>query len=110
MNKLTQDVLHEYLKKKYKHKKECARRRKLTFSLSFEDLAELYKTPYCYYTGVELGLNELSVERVDNSIGYTKENTVLCDRILNQKKGWLSFEEISCLYQGIVKHQLEKEA
>jgi hypothetical protein len=45
----------------------------------------------CVYTGFEMELQpntllSVSVERIDSSIGYTSENTVLCCNAVNRMK------------------------
>lgn len=64
-----------------------------------------YKT--CFYTGKPFGeegtLFARSFDRVDSSKGYVEGNVVACTVDINQKKSNLSIEEITCLYNKLVK-------
>ena len=63
-----------------------------------------YKT--CYYTNkpfTEDGPNARSFDRIDSDKGYIEGNVVACTIDINGKKSNLSFEEISCIYQKLVK-------
>lgn len=78
--------------KKYFEKFQNATKRGIDFDLSFTDMKRLLKETHCYYTGVELVDDRdsplrLSLERVDENIGYTKENTKAVTLAANKWKG-----------------------
>jgi hypothetical protein len=61
--------------------------------LSVDDIVELWdkQSGICAYSGMEMTfasneLNTMSLERIDSSIGYTKENTILICHAINRMK------------------------
>ena len=61
----------------------------------------------CCYTGIEMTTlpsmkNSLSVERVDNSVGYTKNNTVLVCNKINSMKSSMSGEDFFNFCKSVV--------
>jgi hypothetical protein len=69
--------------------KACAKRRKADHFLTEDDIREqLEKQDYrCYYTGVEFSENVIpSVDRIDSSVTYKKDNIVICDKRVNVMK------------------------
>ena len=96
------DVLINKTQTSYKRN---ARIRGYEWSLSNEDYIDLINKNcfYCgsmpyhevkhYYKDKEAGLPFNGIDRVDNKLGYTKDNCVTCCRTCNSAKGELSFEE-----------------
>jgi hypothetical protein len=97
-----QDVIHKAVLNYYKRN---AKTRNYVWDLDFQNFIELINGN-CYYCGIEkcspfiwrykyeeksLLLN--GVDRIDNSIGYTKENSVSCCKTCNFAKNELSFDE-----------------
>jgi hypothetical protein len=85
---------------------QSAQDRKLQFNLSFEYVRKMLEYKTCYYTNkpfTEDGPNARSFDRVDSDKGYIEGNVVACTIDINGKKSNLSFEEISCIYQKLVK-------
>lgn len=80
------------------------------FTMSFNRMKELLEATHCFITGVELETgsenkdNYLTLERLDNSKGYTDDNVVACSSYINKKKGDLSVEEIEKIYYALVNH------
>lgn len=70
-----------------------ARRRGIDFSLSIADVKRMLSRKKCFYSGIkfDLSVEELrpSFDRVDNSLGYTKENVVCCITAINKEKNKL---------------------
>jgi hypothetical protein len=60
----------------------------------------------CYYCGVE-GLN--GIDRLDSSIGYTKENCVPCCKHCNYAKGNLSMDHFKEWARRFVTYQKQHE-
>lgn len=91
--------------------KKRANRRGIHFNLTYEQFFELYKVPDCHYCGGSLnrkqstegysrklytkGSSEYSLDRKDNSKGYTLENCVPCCPKCNfTKRDHLSYGEM----------------
>jgi hypothetical protein len=69
------------------------------------ELIDLYKSSggKCHYTGLEYSLIEhgpllMTVDRIDSSVGYTKENTVLCCWFVNCAKNIWPLEQMKALW------------
>lgn len=85
--------------------------RKLEFDLSFLETKKILETDSCYYTGIKFdseGQNARSFDRVDSAKGYINGNVVACTVDFNGKKSNLSVEEITILYDKIVKPTLKE--
>lgn len=97
--------------------KSKAKERNLEFSLNIEDFIELIGLE-CYYCGekntncMKTWENEPKfyyngIDRIDNLIGYTKNNCVACCKFCNFAKNTLSQEEfyswIDKIYDSILK-------
>lgn len=86
----------------YKRYKKAAEKRGHLFLLTKEEFSELIMQN-CHYCGGEYSLvspllrhkdfYHNGVDRVNNSLGYTKENCVPCCLICNNSKSTLSLEE-----------------
>lgn len=76
--------------KRYHNLKINATRRRsrpIPFSLTLEDARVLYEEEHCYYCGEVAEIR--TIDRVDNSQGYTKENCVMACQPCNLLKGKL---------------------
>ena len=75
--------------------KHNAIHRNINFDLTQEDLEDIYQQQEgkCYYTGRELSKETWSPDRIDSSLGYTKDNVVLCLWDVNRMKTNYSIEE-----------------
>ena len=85
---------------------QSAMDRKIEFNLSFDYVKRMLEYKNCYYTGVaftEEGPNARSFDRVDSDKGYIEGNVVACTIDINGKKSNLSIDEITCLYNKLVK-------
>ena len=65
-----------------KQKRTISKRTDLTHTLTIEELLDMWKLQKgrCYYSNYPLNINgdyQISIERKDNKIGYTKDNCVL---------------------------------
>ena len=92
---------------------QSAQDRKLQFNLSFEYVRRMLEYKTCYYTNkpfTEDGPNARSFDRIDSDKGYIEGNVVACTIDINGKKSNLSFEEISCIYQKLVKKKTKEGA
>lgn len=71
------------------HKQIQCARRGIEFALTFTDMKRLMSRKRCYYSGVELtveGVHSLSLDRIDSTKGYSKDNTVACSAYINSLK------------------------
>lgn len=89
------DITTQQLQQKYKTKKHNAKRLGHEFSLSFEQFKTLFQEDYCYYTKekMTLGLKnneqkptDITIDRVNNHIGYVQGNVVACTSAFNKFK------------------------
>ncbi len=85
-----------------------AERRHIPWLLDFKDLEALPRI--CFYTGQELTLkqhqaNTISLERLDSSLGYTKENVVFCRADINVFKGSISVEKFLEICRSVYLHK-----
>ena len=92
---------------------QSAQDRKLDFNLKFDTVKRLMGYTHCYYTNRPFvedgGIYSRSFDRVDSSKGYIEGNIVACTIDINQKKSNLSIEEISNIYNKIMKFLKEEE-
>ena len=90
--------------------KNSAAKRKQIFALSVDDIARCWHSQlgYCAYSGramtLEAGkLNTVSIERIDSTIGYTPENTVLVCQAINRMKSDFGFGEFYELCRDVTE-------
>lgn len=77
---------------KYLGKKRNALSRSIEFKLTLADMARIMRSKRCYYSGVALtldGVNKLTIDRIDASKPYTKDNSVACSKQVNDLKNKL---------------------
>jgi len=96
------DILEATFYKMCTGSRSNAKTKGIQFTLRLDDLRSMYQTQQgkCFYTGVPMTLRSnghldrdpllISLDRRDSSLGYTKENTVLCCWGANALKGWHS--------------------
>lgn len=83
---------NKILRGNYNKRKHGAKKRKLEFSLTFEQYKELRKITTCFYTGISLTFssslqpNSWTLDRVDNNLGYIPGNVVVCSYVANLEK------------------------
>lgn len=85
--------------------KQSADSRGIKFDLSFMVLKGLLEQEKCFYTGRKFdskgGDYALSIDRMDNKIGYVDGNVVACTVEINRKKTDITLEEIEMIYNAI---------
>ena len=93
-----------------------AKRRKITCDLTLEQLDSIYdiQNGKCYYTGDILDINytsgyilkksNLSIDRINNSIGYTKDNIVLCTIRTNIARGSSTQDEFISMCKKVANN------
>jgi len=84
--------IRNYRDENYKHPNthynsyiDSAKERKYSFSLSFEEFKDLVIKP-CYYCDYVKDEEVNGLDRINNDIGYEKENCVTCCEICNRMK------------------------
>jgi hypothetical protein len=79
----------------YKQLQTCAARRGHTVNMSFEEFLSFVHTSQCHYCEEEIIFlphnskgkrSAVNLDRKDNSLGYTKENCVVCCMACNRGK------------------------
>ena len=91
------------------HAKHRSNRKNKKFDLSAEYLEELYEQQEgkCYYSGRYMttddigNMDTVSIDRIDSSLGYTKDNIVLCCWAVNEMKKALSYENFINIIKDI---------
>lgn len=87
--------------------KRSADDRSIPFSLSFKKLKYLWSRPRCQITREPFNWVEnspsnpqwKSIDRWDNSKGYTDDNSIICSQRINTRKGNLSLEDLEFLFK-----------
>lgn len=89
--------IEEETAKKFLSIKSNAASRGIEFTLTLNDVKSLLKRKTCYFTKVRFdgGMNRRSIDRLDHTKGYTKDNTVACTIRINQIKA--SLFEKTCI-------------
>jgi hypothetical protein len=86
--------------------KQSADSRSIKFDLSFNTLKKMMEQKKCFYTGRQFdskGDFSLSIDRIDNKLGYVEGNVVACTVEINRKKTDITLEEIEMIYHAIKK-------
>jgi hypothetical protein len=102
------NTLNGRLKSLVKGARKSARDRKQDFAISYEDLQRLWDTQQgkCLYTGWEMStftkdLKLVSIERLDNSVGYLPENVVLICWCVNRARGTMPKEDFIYMCRSV---------
>lgn len=89
--------------------KNSSKKRGHEFNLTRQDFIDMWEAQegLCAYSGIKLNLapnttTSVSVERIDNTIGYTPENTVLVAKAINSMKSNLTGEEFYDFCKSVV--------
>lgn len=132
-HKLTQDGYHSWCKKccteaniKSRNKqnatiegrarvfllnaKKASEKRKNEFALTIKDIVDFWndQKQICAYTGRQMTLlpnqlNTVSIERIDSSIGYTKDNTILVCQAINRMKSDFGYDDFYELCRDVAE-------
>ena len=83
---------HDWWMHRFTKMKASAKRRNIEYSLTFEELKELDSRKNCFYCNIEFGprgghMDSITLDRVDNALGYIYRNIVAACRSCNCKKG-----------------------
>ncbi len=82
---------------KYINLMQSAKDRKIDFNLSLSKLIKIYNTKRCFYTNEILTSENISIDRIDNDLGYIDSNIVACTIRINQLKSNMTLKEIQCI-------------
>jgi hypothetical protein len=95
----------------FKKCREGASARGLTFNLSLKDVHEMWEAQNgcCWYIGTKMTMevgdpNKVSIDRLDSSKGYTRENTALCTKRINLMKRDMSVRDFMDIIQQLHDH------
>lgn len=88
-----------------------AQKRGQECTITYDDLLELWnnQSGKCFYTAIKMTTQpashySVSVERIDSSIGYVKENVVLICHVINRMKSDLDIETFQKMCRAITVH------
>ena len=100
------------LRSRFRKWKGNAKARNIPFDLTFKDISSMPQV--CYYSGLDLVLisnhhRTISLDRLDSSKGYTKDNVVLCCGFINIAKNELSYDQFIKSCKLIVLNHEDKE-
>lgn len=109
--------LEIFFRDKHNKLQHTAKQRGISYDLTPKILEEIYKKQNgnCYYSNIPMKLfteswnkknqadiDVLSVDRIDNSIGYFENNIVMCCVGINKMKGTSSEEDMQRIFNYIV--------
>jgi hypothetical protein len=80
---------HKQPKNRYVVYKRGAERRGYTFNITQEEFIEFWNKP-CHYCNESI--KGIGIDRKDNNVGYTTDNTVSCCSTCNFMKGKLTYQ------------------
>ena len=91
--------LERYTASKFIQIYNSSERRNKAFNLTLSDVKRLLKKKVCHYTGIPVGTSsdkthpqQITFDRVDATLGYTKANVVICCHQANQFKNTIEHE------------------
>lgn len=91
--------------------RKSAQKRGNEFELTRQDFLDMWEFQggKCAYTFIDMTTQSnspfsVSVERIDNSIGYTKENTILVCNVVNKMKSDFPGELFYAICKAVVEH------
>ena len=93
--------------RKYCAKAQHAKDSNKEFSLSLVSFRNMMRAKRCFFTGLPLSADVITVDRVNNQLGYVKGNVVACHRDANQLKSIIE-NPINSLTIKNVKRLLDK--
>jgi hypothetical protein len=89
-----------------------AKRRKIAFEIDKNFIYDLWikQNGMCYYTNIKMNQTcskkepfQVSIDRIDSSKGYNKENTVLCCQAINYMKNDYPIEIFNMFLKELIK-------
>lgn len=109
MNNTNNAEFDLYVCKKMQSKAQNAKERGVEFNLSFQAMKNILRAKHCYYTGVlltkprqgkPLRASDITIERVDPSLGYVIGNCVAACYAANNIKSQLESAGLTGLKAG----------
>lgn len=113
MIEIKQKKKDRFIEQKYNQYKKSAEKRGYVFNLSKKQFTNLI-LHRCYYCGCEGysllgdGSKYNGIDRVDNTIGYIKENVVSCCKLCNLSKRALSKDEFFNWVARIIYYNIKQ--
>lgn len=103
---------NRYLGRRFTDWRHSAKKRDISWELSFEQILELFKKSdgLCFYSKVPLKLNSghretISLDRIDSSKGYTIDNVVFCSTLVNRMKLDMTLTEFYHVMSSILANR-----
>lgn len=109
-----------FLREKMSRLRTSAKKRNLKFDLNWKILYDIHmkQKGLCFYTGIKMNMTfekgykvchpfQLSVDRIDSSKGYLRDNIVLCCYCINNMKGEFEKDVIKEIFQKIYQNNGE---
>ena len=92
--------------KKLVNLSNSAKNRDIEFDVSFKRMKQILNTKSCFYTKSELNFisnddNQLTIDRIDNNVGYIDSNIVACSAKFNRLKKDLTSTDIKNMFMGL---------
>jgi hypothetical protein len=87
---------------------QSAKKRNLFFDISYEDFVLITNNVCTYCNELSPNCRHVGIDRVDNSIGYIKDNIIPCCSVCNRMKSQLSVEDFLSkvfMIMGAIKHE-----
>ncbi len=97
---------------RFNHWRGGAKKREIPFELTIQDLKAMPLV--CHYTGKVLTCENkkyttISLDRLDSSKGYTKDNVVFCCGFINFMKSTLTYDQFIYACKLIAQHHDNKQ-
>jgi hypothetical protein len=94
-------------KERFRQGKASARKRQLSWTLTFDEFVILTQQP-CYYCNYELGKpveTSAGLDRLNNELGYEPKNVVSCCELCNKLRGeYLTPEQTKVAVNAIIEY------
>jgi hypothetical protein len=94
----------------WRNAQKSAEKRKHEFSITLEDIVKAWReqNETCAYSGRKMTLvagqlNTVSIERIDSTIGYTPNNTILVCQAINRMKSDFNYDDFYALCRDVTQ-------
>ena len=91
------------LARKYLSKASSSKDRGLSFELPFNEYKKLVNRKRCYFTNMSLCPLTLSLDRIDNTLGYVSGNVVACHTTFNALKAIIENPNNDLTFKNVIR-------